>query len=137
MIDAFIKGIVETGNVPLLIILILCLIIYGGIKLVTRLVKNSKQNTKDIGDIKKDFEEILDDIQISIDNVEEQMRILISEHKDKMKDFEHEHEKIHEKIVDNLETMKEVKTELVNLKHKVELMIVQNNQYDVKLRKGL
>lgn len=137
MIETLIKGIIETGNLYLIIILVLILIIYGIVKIILHMRKNEMVITETVEEMQIDFQSLLKNIQNSIDEVDEKISNIYFEYNSKIKDMEHEQEKMHDKIISSLNTMKEVRGELMNLKHKVELMIVQSNQYNATLNKGL
>jgi methyl-accepting chemotaxis protein len=155
MLEGILKAIASTGNIYLIIITILCVILFFFIKYYfSDKKKDSLKNRSVINslstDIKKeinnlstkmetndeDIYEMIKDIQSDLKKINENIDKLTAEQRDKMKDFQYQHEKISERITDNFEIVKQMKEDVTSLKFKVELMLVQTNNSS-RINKGL
>jgi len=155
MLEGILKAISSTGNIYLIIITILCVILFFFIKYYfSDKKKDSLKNRSVINslstDIKKeinnlstkmetndeDIYEMIKDIQSDLKKINENIDKLTAEQRDKMKDFQYQHEKISERITDNFEIVKQMKEDVTSLKFKVELMLVQTNNSS-RINKGL
>lgn len=155
MLEGLLKAISSTGNIYIIIIAILCIILFLFIKyyfndrkkdnLKNRSVINSlssdvtnkiKELSDKISDSDKGLYDSIKEIQEGLKKIHENIDKLTADQKDKMKDFEHEHEKISERINNTYEIVKQMREDVTSLKFKVELMLVQTNNSS-KINKGL
>lgn len=156
MFDTIFKMFMETGNVYIIIITLLALSLFLVIRYMLKdgkkdniLKFNFKQAStnleKAVNDIKEEivdtneqFEHCIKEIKDSLSIINSNVDKIYIEHREKLKDILNKQDKTNDIVKDCNYTIKEVKDEIVNLKYKVELMIIQNNNTSsVKINKGL
>lgn len=136
MIETLTKMIFEIGNIYIIVITILSFSLYGLSQFVR---KNSKFNERIINLINENHDNTqttIMQIQTTLNTYDKEITTLYNNVQSKVKDIDHCRDKSDEKIIEILENIKEVKKEVTDLKYKVELIIIQNNQSG-KLYKGL
>jgi len=153
--DNFLLELLKTGNIYIIVVAILLLILYLFIKfffcdynktkiknkiniesIKDKISDESTKIEKTVTDNDRVFYKNIKQIIVTLDRISGEIEKLNLDNKERIKEIEHRQEKITDKVLDSFKTLTEIKDEVINLKYKVELMVVQRDN-STRLNKGL